>query len=61
MDVNGEQIGSVEDLYLDAREEGLVRAVRFLDVSAGGFLGMGKKHFLVPVRRLVAGWARKTG
>src|SRR5215210_3030861 len=52
MDVNGEQIGSVEDLYLDDREEGLVRAPRFLDVSAGGFLGMGKKHFLVPVEEV---------
>jgi sporulation protein YlmC with PRC-barrel domain len=54
-DVNGEQIGSVEDLYLDDREEGLVRAVRFLDVSAGGFLGMGKKHFLVPVEEVSRG------
>jgi len=52
MDVNGEQIGRVEDLYLDDREEGLVRAPRFLDVSAGGFLGMGKKHFLVPVEEV---------
>src|SRR5215204_4526218 len=52
MDVNGEQIGSVEDLYLDAREEGLVRAPRFLDVSAGGFLGIGKKHFLIPVEEV---------
>ncbi len=55
MDVNGEQIGSVEDLYLDNREEGLVRAVRFLDVSAGGFLGMGKKHYLVPVEEVSRG------
>jgi len=52
MDVNGEQIGSVEDLYLDDREEGLVRAPRFLDVSAGGFLGIGKKHFLIPVEEV---------
>ena len=35
----------MEDLYADA-EEG---KVRFLDVSAGGFLGLGGKHFLVPV------------
>ena len=54
-DVNGEQIGSVEDLYVDDREEGLVRAPRFLDVSAGGFLGMGKKHFLVPVEEVSRG------
>ena len=44
-DINGEQIGTVEDLYVD-RE---ARLARFLDVAAGGFLGVGKKHFLVPV------------
>ncbi len=44
-DINGEQIGSVEDLYVD-REAQLPR---FLDVAAGGFLGIGKKHFLIPV------------
>jgi uncharacterized protein YrrD len=35
----------VEDLYADAEE----RKVRFLDVSAGGFLGLGERRFLVPV------------
>lgn len=44
-DADGEQIGSVENLYIDRQE----RKVRFLEVSAGGFLGMGEKHFLVPV------------
>jgi sporulation protein YlmC with PRC-barrel domain len=44
-DEDGDQIGTVEDLYADA-EEG---KVRFLEVSAGGFLGLGEKHFLVPV------------
>ncbi len=44
-DINGEQIGTIEDLYVD-RE---ARLARFLDVAAGGFLGVGKKHFLVPV------------
>jgi ferritin-like metal-binding protein YciE/sporulation protein YlmC with PRC-barrel domain len=47
-DSNGEQIGAVEDLYVD-RE---ARQPRFLDVSAGGFLGIGKKHFLVPVEEV---------
>ena len=47
-DTNGEQIGSVEDLYAD-REEHLPR---FLDVAAGGFLGIGKKHFLIPVEEV---------
>jgi sporulation protein YlmC with PRC-barrel domain len=44
-DKDGDQIGTVEHLYADA-EEG---KVRFLDVSAGGFLGLGGKRFLVPV------------
>jgi len=47
-DVTGEQIGSVEDLYID-RE---TRLASYLVVSAGGFLGVGKKHFLVPVEEV---------
>ena len=47
-DVAGEQIGSVADLYVD-RE---TRLVSYLVVSAGGFLGVGKKHFLVPVEEV---------
>ena len=47
-DTHGEQIGSVEDLYVDRHE----RVPRFLDVSAGGFLGLGKKHFLIPVEEV---------
>ena len=43
-DSHGEQIGTVEDLYVDQDAQ----LPRFLDVSAGGFLGIGKKHFLVP-------------
>ena len=44
-DNDGDQIGTVEDLYADAEE----RKVRFLDVAAGGFLGLGEKRFLIPV------------
>ena len=47
-DVTGEQIGSVEDLYID-RE---TRMASYLVVSAGGLLGVGKKHFLVPVEEV---------
>jgi sporulation protein YlmC with PRC-barrel domain len=47
-DVNGEQIGSVEDLYVDRD----ARLPRFLEVSAGGFLGIGKKHFLIPIEEI---------
>ncbi len=44
-DEDGDQIGTVRDLYADAEE----RKVRFLDVTAGGFMGLGQKRFLVPV------------
>ncbi len=43
-DYNGEEIGTVEELYLDQQ----TNEVRFLGVGAGGFLGIGKKHFLIP-------------
>ena len=48
-DAQGQRIGSVEDLYIDRNE----REVRFLLVSAGGFLGMGEKPLLVPVEAIV--------
>ncbi len=44
-DAGGQEIGTVEGLYVDEEE----REVRFLDVAAGGFLGLGEKSFLVPV------------
>jgi len=47
-DVAGEQIGSVEDLYVD-RE---TRLTSYLVVSTRGFLGVGKKTFLVPVEEV---------
>jgi sporulation protein YlmC with PRC-barrel domain len=47
-DVNGEQIGGVEDLYVDRDS----RLPRYLEVSAGGFLGIGKKHFLIPIEEV---------
>ena len=47
-DTNGEQIGSVQELYVDRQEH----LPRFLDVAAEGFLGIGKKHFLIPVEEV---------
>ena len=44
-DREGEKIGTVKDLYVDTEDED----VRFLDVGAGGFLGLGEKHFMVPM------------
>ena len=54
-DRDGEQIGTVDDLYADTQE----RKVRFLDVSAGGVLGLGQKRFLVPVEAV--GGVREDG
>lgn len=45
VDVNGDDIGHVEDLMLDQDES----KVRFLQVGAGGFLGIGERKFLIPV------------
>jgi sporulation protein YlmC with PRC-barrel domain len=47
-DITEEQIGTVEDLYVDHE----ARQARFVVVSAGGFLGLGKKHLLVPVEEV---------
>ena len=47
-DIQDEQIGSVQEIYVD-RE---VRLPSYLVVNAGGFLGIGKKLFLVPVEEV---------
>jgi sporulation protein YlmC with PRC-barrel domain len=44
-DPHGQRMGRVEDLYVDRQE----REVRYLEVGAGGFLGIGERRFLVPV------------
>ena len=43
-DDSGEEIGTVRDLFLD--EEG--QEVRYLDVRAGGFLGLGDRMLVIP-------------
>jgi CBS domain-containing protein/sporulation protein YlmC with PRC-barrel domain len=45
VDMSGEELGSVNDLFIDEQE----RKVRFLEVSSGGFLGLGATKFLLPV------------
>jgi sporulation protein YlmC with PRC-barrel domain len=45
VDRNGEDIGHVSNLFIDTGE----RKVRMLEVRAGGFLGLGDRHFLLPV------------
>lgn len=43
-DPHGQRMGRVEDLYIDRQ----AREVRFLEVGAGGFLGIGERRFLMP-------------
>lgn len=50
VDSNGGDVGTVDDLLIDDQEA----EVRFLRVGAGGFLGIGKQHFLVPVDAVAA-------
>ena len=45
VDLHGDAIGHVSDLFIDEDE----RKVRMLEVRGGGFLGLGDRHFLVPV------------
>ena len=43
-DDSGEEIGTVQDLFLDEDD----RQLRYLDVRAGGFLGLGKRILVIP-------------
>lgn len=42
---DGKKIGNVDALFVDSAEE----KVRFMRLTAGGFLGIGEKSWLVPV------------
>jgi sporulation protein YlmC with PRC-barrel domain len=48
IDRDGEDIGEVEDLLIDDHE----KRVRLLEVASGGFLGIGKTQFLLPVEAI---------
>jgi CBS domain-containing protein/sporulation protein YlmC with PRC-barrel domain len=45
VDMAGEELGSIDDLFIDEQD----RKVRFLEISSGGFLGLGATKFLIPV------------
>jgi len=45
VDRHGTDIGHVENLFIDQTE----RKVRMVQIRAGGFLGLGERHFLLPV------------
>ena len=46
-DSGGRYVGDVANLYVDDN-----RDLQFVDVVTSGFLGLGKKHHLVPVEAL---------
>jgi sporulation protein YlmC with PRC-barrel domain len=48
VDRDGEDLGEVADLLLDDPE----KRVRLLEVASGGFLGLGKTQFLLPVEAI---------
>lgn len=50
LDQDGNKIGTIDDELIDTE----TRQVRFLRVEHGGFLGIGEKHFLVPVDAIAA-------
>jgi CBS domain-containing protein/sporulation protein YlmC with PRC-barrel domain len=47
-DISGEELGTVHDLFIDEQE----RKVRFLEISSGGFLGLGTTKILMPVETI---------
>jgi sporulation protein YlmC with PRC-barrel domain len=50
IDRHDKQIGMVSDLFVDEPEQ----KVRMLEISAGGFLGIGARHVLLPVDAITA-------
>lgn len=49
-DRQGEKLGHVSGLFIDAEE----RKVRMIELHAGGFLGVGDRHFLLPIETVRA-------
>jgi sporulation protein YlmC with PRC-barrel domain len=45
VDRDGAELGEVADLFIDKSD----KRVRFLEVTSGGFLGIGATKFLIPV------------
>lgn len=49
-DAQGQEIGEIKDLLVDAQE----RQVRFMVVGMGGFFGLGEKNVMVPIDAITA-------
>ena len=50
VDRQGEHIGHVSGLFIDTKE----RKVRVMELRAGGVLGLGDRHFLLPIETVLA-------
>jgi sporulation protein YlmC with PRC-barrel domain len=50
VDRDGAPLGHVSNLFIDKSK----RKVRMLEVAAGGFLGLGERHFLLPVAAIAS-------
>jgi len=50
VDRNGTDIGHISALFIDENE----RKVRMLEICAGGFLGLGDRHFLLPIEAVAS-------
>lgn len=49
-DMNGDEVGTVKDLIIDRDES----KVRFIELGAGGFMGIGEDTFLIPIDSITA-------
>ena len=49
VDRQGERLGHVSGLFIDTKE----RKVRMMELRAGGFLGLGDRHFLLPIETVL--------
>jgi sporulation protein YlmC with PRC-barrel domain len=45
LDRDGEELGTVKDLFIDRAE----MRIRFMELGAGGILGIGEETFLIPI------------
>jgi sporulation protein YlmC with PRC-barrel domain len=50
VDRHDEEIGHVSDLFIDQAE----RTIQMLEIRAGGFLGLGERHFLLPISAITS-------
>lgn len=48
MDREGQKMGFVDDLLLDANDS----QIRFIQIAHGGLLGISRNHFLMPVNAI---------